>query len=61
MPLNTAQNEQLFDALAAAIDVAGSDQEAALLTRLALLLANEVGDFDRVLAALLAAQTRPSD
>lgn len=44
MPLSNEANERLYDALAQAIDAAGPAREPLLLTKLALLLANEVGD-----------------
>lgn len=44
MPLSVEENERFYDALAQAIDAAGPAREALLLTKLALLLANEIGD-----------------
>ncbi len=44
MPLSVEANERLYDALALAIDAAGQEQESLLLTKLALLLANGIGD-----------------
>ena len=44
MPLSIEANERLYDALAQAIDAAGREREALLLTKLALLLANEIGE-----------------
>jgi len=38
--------EAVYDALAASIDQAGPDREALLLTKLALVLAERVGDLD---------------
>jgi hypothetical protein len=48
--LSTADLEQLYDRLAEAIDTAGPDKASLLLTKLALLAAERVGD-----AALFAA------
>ena len=42
MPLSVDANERLYDALAQAVDAAGPAQEALLLTKLALLLANQM-------------------
>lgn len=44
MSLSTEANERLYDALAEAIDRAGTKNEALFLTKLSLLLANELGD-----------------
>ncbi len=43
-----ADLEQTYEALALAIDHAGPDREALFLAKLVLLLANEVGAFNRV-------------
>ena len=44
MSLSTEANERLYDALAEAIDRAGPEGEALFLTKLALLLANQIAD-----------------
>ena len=44
MSLSTEANERLYDALAAAIDRAGPEGEALFLTKLVLLLANQIAD-----------------
>ena len=44
MSLSTEANERLYDALAEAIDRAGPEGEALFLTRLVLLLANQIAD-----------------
>lgn len=56
MPLNTDDNEWLFDAMAQAIDQAGADQTQLLLAKFAMLLANAVGDRAAVEQALKTAQ-----
>ena len=48
MSLSPADGDRLWARLVAASDAAGDDREA-FLARLVLLLANEVGDADRVL------------
>lgn len=56
MSLSTEANERLYDALAEAIDRAGPGNEALFLTKLALLLANQIGDealIDRTLELAL--------
>lgn len=55
MPLSTDANERLYDALAEAIDRVGPEHEALFLTKLALLLANRLGEEDAVNRALAAA------
>lgn len=52
MPLSIDANERLYDALAAALDQVGPANEALYLTKLALLLANRVGDETAVNQAL---------
>ena len=42
--LSTTALEQVYDQLAEGITQAGADKEALFLTKLALLLANQVGD-----------------
>lgn len=46
--LSTTALEQVYDQLAEGITQAGADKEALFLTKLALLLANQVGDADQV-------------
>ena len=55
MPLSVEANERWYDALAQAIDAAGPEQETLLLTKLALLLANQSGDEAAVHEALATA------
>ena len=55
MPLSVEANERLYDALAEAIDLAGHKHEALFLTKLVLLLANQLGDEVAVDDALAAA------
>jgi hypothetical protein len=50
LPLNELEN--VYDTLAQAIDQAGKDDEIIFLTKLALLLANDVGDEIRVSRAV---------
>lgn len=52
MNLSTEANERLYDALAEAIDRAGPEKEALFLTKLALLLANQIGDDASIESAL---------
>jgi hypothetical protein len=47
--------ERVYDGLASAIDRAGAAGETLLLTRLALLLAERLGDIDAVEACIAAA------
>ena len=47
--------ETVYDNLASAIDQVGSDKEALLLTKLALVLANRIGDLDTFNDALRTA------
>ena len=44
MSFSTEANERLYDALAEAIDRAGPEKEALFLTKLVLLLANQIAD-----------------
>jgi len=55
MSLSIDANERLYDALAEALDRVGPANEALYLTKLALLLANRVGDEAAVNEALQAA------
>lgn len=48
-PLSIPQLEQVYDTLAEAIDRAGPDHTELFLTKLCLLLANQIGD-DAVVA-----------
>jgi hypothetical protein len=59
MSLSIDANERLYDALAEAIDRAGPLHETLLLTKLVLLLANELEDestFERALQSASTAQ-----
>jgi hypothetical protein len=63
--MSFADFEQTYEALALGIDRAGREQEALFLAKLALLLANEVGQFERfkqcvdaALADMTEVQTR---
>ncbi|TFL15804.1 hypothetical protein CSC67_03515 [Pusillimonas caeni] len=47
--------ESFWTLLAEGITTAGEDRESVFLTKLALLLANELGDYERVAACLLEA------
>lgn len=61
--LTDAQQSLFYDQCAQAIDTAGCSRESLLLARLALLLANEVGDFaacERALAAALRDLPEPT-
>ena len=60
MPLSVEANERLYDALAGAIDAAGPAQEALFLTKLTLLLANQIGNEAVVDTALATAQAQLS-
>lgn len=53
--MNGDDFEAAYEHLAAALDTVGGDGEVALLTRLALLLANDCPSLDRFDAALRAA------
>ncbi len=46
--LEFAELEQVYDLLAEAIDEAGPERESLFLARLAVLLAHEIPDLDRV-------------
>lgn len=56
MSLPFADLERVYDLIAAAIDRVGPERESLLLAKLALLLADEVGDYDAVAAAVAAAE-----
>jgi hypothetical protein len=53
--LTEAQRDEFYTACAHAINAAGRPRESLLLARLALLLADELGDIDRAKTALAAA------
>jgi hypothetical protein len=53
--------ESFYEALAVAIDEAGPSGRDAMLTRLALVLANELGDPDKALAAIAASLKASED
>ncbi len=53
---STAQLEEVYDQLATAIDNAGEEKEVLLLTKLALILSNLVGDTDKVIEAIHIAE-----
>jgi hypothetical protein len=53
--LTDAQRDEFYTACAHAINTAGHSRESLLLARLALLLADELGDIDRAKAAIYAA------
>lgn len=55
MSLSVEANERLYDTLAAAIDRAGPAQESLYLTKLALLLANQLGDEAEINLSITAA------
>lgn len=55
MSLSIDANERLYDALAEALDRVGPANQALYLTKLALLLANRIGDEAAVNEALQAA------
>jgi hypothetical protein len=53
--MSVIEIEQLYDLIAAGIDKAGPDKTALFLAKLALALANLVGDSKAVADAILAA------
>jgi hypothetical protein len=53
--LTEAQRDEFYSHCAHAINAAGRPRESLLLARLALLLADELGDIDRAKAAIDAA------
>lgn len=55
--LSQADLEATYDRLAEAIDAAGADRSELMLVKLALLLAQDLGDADRVAALIAEAQT----
>lgn len=55
MSLSTEANERLYDALAEAVDRAGPEHEALFLTKLVLLLANQLNDEPEICRALALA------
>jgi hypothetical protein len=56
MPLPVEDLEAFWAALAEAIDRAGPERDRVMLAKLALALADRVGDAEAVAAALAAAQ-----
>jgi hypothetical protein len=48
--------ERLYDRLAAAIDRVGPERESLLLAKLALLLAERLGDYESAVEAVAAAE-----
>lgn len=58
MSLSTEANERLYDALAQAIDRVGPENEALFLTKLALLLANQLADENALGIAIRAAHSQ---
>lgn len=54
--MNDASMEDVYAALAEAIDAAGKEKETLFLAKVALLLACEVGDPDRVLSLVESAK-----
>jgi hypothetical protein len=54
--LSTQALEDVYDAIAEAIDRAGAKERLGFLTRLSLTLANRVGEKEAVLAAIAAAE-----
>lgn len=55
--LSQADLEATYDRLAEAIDAGGADRSELMLVKLALLLAQDLGDADRVAALIAEAQT----
>ncbi|MDO8861951.1 DUF2783 domain-containing protein [Haliea sp. E1-2-M8] len=53
--LEFAELEQVYDLLAEAIDEAGPEQEALFLAKLAMLLAQQIPDVDRIREAVATA------
>lgn len=51
------QLEQIYEALAQAIDRAGPEQAAVYLAKLALALAEDLGNADRALAVIAECET----
>ncbi len=54
-PIPFEDIEAAYDAMAQAIDAAGEAREVQFFSRLALLLAHELGDIERFRAAIAAA------
>lgn len=54
--LEFTELEQVYECLAEAIDTVGKEQEALLLAKLCMLLANQVADLERVKEAIATAQ-----
>ncbi|SKA69452.1 Protein of unknown function [Thiothrix eikelboomii] len=53
--LGLAELEAVYDALAAAINQVGTEQESLFLTKLVLLLANQLGDQTQIEQAITTA------
>jgi hypothetical protein len=53
--LSTAELEQVYDLFAETIDATPEGKRALMLTKLALALANQVGDPEKIQAAVAAA------
>jgi hypothetical protein len=53
--LTDVERDEFYTSCAQAINTAGRSRESLLLARLALLLADELGDIDRAKAAIAAA------
>ncbi|MFZ1343432.1 DUF2783 domain-containing protein [Thiothrix eikelboomii] len=53
--LGLAELEAVYDALAAAINQVGTEQESLFLTKLVLLLANQIGDQTQIEQAITTA------
>ena len=51
-PLPFGELEQVYDLMAQAIDAAGAENEALFLSKLAITLAHELGDLERVREAI---------
>ncbi|MBB6523384.1 DUF2783 domain-containing protein [Pseudoteredinibacter isoporae] len=54
--LNNEEIETIYDQLYLAIDNAGPEQEAKMLAKLVLILANQLGDSEQVLNAIKIAE-----
>ncbi|GAA6153211.1 DUF2783 domain-containing protein [Pseudoteredinibacter isoporae] len=54
--LNNDALETIYDHLYQAIDTAGPEKETKMLTKLALILANQLGDCEQVLSAIAIAE-----
>ncbi len=54
--LSFGELERTFDLVAQAIDEVGPEQESLLLSKLALTLAHQLGDYDKVAQAVAIAK-----